>query len=1213
MSLLFISHSSKDNAQTIAVKHWLEENGWNELFLDLDPHQGILAGEQWKQALIRASNYCEAVILLISDNWLNSTFCWKEYVLAKQLNKRIFPIIISTPKEKSIPSEISDELQIINLELGKQFVVQRVTMPDGSKQDVFLSKEGLSNFKNGLIKAGLHPEFFQWPPLELYDNPPSPYKGLKPLDAEDAGIFFGREADISRLMEELYYLKDKPVPRFMAVLGASGYGKSSFIRAGILPRLARVPAHFLVMPVIRPDREVISGTTGLVNALAKLSEEKQLGYTRKSLLLAMNNVKDALLPIIQQILTVYTYDEHIPALVLTIDQAEELFNASCIESEAFLQLLAILLKEPTVNLIVLCTIRSDSYEALQTAPALAHIPQQTFSLQPILRNAYYKIIEGPAQLLEKTKKPLDIDPLLIETLLKDIEEGGGKDALPLLAFTLERLYQDYGNDGQLTLKEYTSFYDTVSKQQSGLGGLKGAINSAINEALNKAQQDPRVPKDRQACLALLRRGFIPWLAGIDVKTKKPRRKVADYASIPEEARPLIDILVDCRLLTKDLDHTQKITTIEPAHESILRQWQDLDGWLKESEAELILIELLKEEATAWEANKINGIASNEWLRLRGSRLSDLEALLQNEQYQKHITASQQSYLIACRQFEDQKLADELSQAKALAEAQATALERQKQIIKRTRIGAGIMAILLAISVGAGYQTYLHKKQAEELLGEVQRVSTFLNFELRDNIKERVPVHIWTPVVEQIEKLGKLLEKHQSSYQQQRLVMVGYSEKGNLLESQGKLDDALDYYQKALAINESLVKQDPNDQQAQRDLSFSYENLGDIAVKQGSLDKALNYYQRGLEICESFAKQDQSDQDAQRDLSISYNKLGDILVMQGNFDRALSYYQRGLEIRESLAKQDQGDQDAQLDVSSSYERLSYIAEKQGNLDKVLSYNQRELEILENLTKQDSSNQKAQFILYKRLSYIAEKQGNLAKALSYYQKRLQISESLSKQDPSNQEIQRDLSISYHKLGDITAEQGNLDKAIDYYQRGVEISESLSKQDSSNQEIQRGLSISYQMLGDILAKQGNLDKALSYYQQGLEIQESLAKQDLSNQQARRDLYISYYYLGDIVEMQGNLDRALDYYQQGFEISESLAKQDLGNQQAQRDLVFAYWKLGNITAKQGNLDKALGYYQRGFEISESLVKQNPSNQQAQRDFLVMKALLEKLSKDQK
>ena len=113
---------------------------------------------------------------------------------------------------------------------------------------------------------------------------------------------------------------------------------------------------------------------------------------------------------------------------------------------------------------------------------------------------------------------------------------------------------------------------------------------------------PQIPRDRAARLALLRRGLIPWLAGIDPDTgcaAPPRRPPSE---IPAEARPLIDLLVEQRLLATDVAKDTGETTIEPAHEALLRQWGLLQGWLAEDAGLLGVLDGVKRASRDWAAN-----------------------------------------------------------------------------------------------------------------------------------------------------------------------------------------------------------------------------------------------------------------------------------------------------------------------------------------------------------------------------------------------------------------------------------------------------------------------------------------------------------------------------------------------------------------------------------------------------------------------------------
>jgi hypothetical protein len=208
---------------------------------------------------------------------------------------------------------------------------------------------------------------------------------------------------------------------------------------------------------------------------------------------------------------------------------------------ALLALLADLAAGDDPTVIVIFTIRSDSYDALQNAKELDGLRQVAFSLSPMPRGAYQDVIEGPARRVEEAGGKLAIEPALTQRLLVDIEGGAG-DALPLLAFTLEQLYLDYRQTGAMRLEDYEKF-----------GGLRGAIDAAVERAFARADGDSRIPRDRAARLALLRRGLIPWLAGVDPDNKTPRRNIARRADIPNEAEPLIDLLVEERLRRHALD------------------------------------------------------------------------------------------------------------------------------------------------------------------------------------------------------------------------------------------------------------------------------------------------------------------------------------------------------------------------------------------------------------------------------------------------------------------------------------------------------------------------------------------------------------------------------------------------------------------------------------------------------------------------------------
>jgi formylglycine-generating enzyme required for sulfatase activity len=643
MSRIFISHSSNDNAVAMAVCQWLAEEGWIDVFLDLDPERGIKAGELWEEELRKAANRCEAVIFLVSRAWLGSEWCRDEFRLARHLRKRLFGVLIENIAPRDLPPLMTREWQLANVAAGGETKTIPVVLPGTSSSiGVTFGAEGLHRLKIGLLAAGLDPRFFHWPPANDPDRPP--YRGLLPLEAEDAGIFFGRDAPIAEALDRLRALRDTAAPRLMVVLGASGSGKSSFLRAGVLPRLARDDRNFLPIPILRPGRAAINGETGLLRSLEAALQAGGLPHARSDLRAAVAGGAKELKPLLARLVAATRHavasdeqDFKPPLVVLPIDQGEELFAAEVgAEADALLELLRDLLAADNPAMLALVTMRSDTYEQLQTAKPLEGIHQETFSLPPMPHGAYQAVIEGPVERLRNTSRALTIDPALTQALLSDIESGGGRDALPLLAFTIEWLYLEYRGRSRLTLDGYEQ-----------LGRMQGSIKAAIERAFADADADPRIPRDRAARLLLLRRGLIPWLAGIDPETGSPRRRIARLSEIPAEARPLIQCLVEQRLLATDVAQDTGEATIEPAHEALLRQWGILRQWLAEDAGLLGVLEGVKRASRDWAANAQDPA----WLTHTRSRLHAAERLQERLDLAASLEPTDWQYLAECRKRE----------------------------------------------------------------------------------------------------------------------------------------------------------------------------------------------------------------------------------------------------------------------------------------------------------------------------------------------------------------------------------------------------------------------------------------------------------------------------------------------------------------------------------------------------------------------------------
>jgi len=560
MSRIFISHSSLDNNLAERTRDWLVANGWNDIFLDLDPVRGLSPGERWQNALKHAADRCEAVLFLISPNWLSSRWCLSEFLLAKQLGKRLFPIVTGDVAISSLPLEMSADHQVV---------------------DVVNDPQGWEKLKHGLKKAGLDADSFTFPAGRRI------YPGFEPLTEEDAAIFFGRDAQILRGLDRLRLMRDTGAQRMMVILGASGAGKSSFLRAGLWPRLRRDDRNFWPLPVVRPERAALSGRSGLFAAFEgavtdpRISSNPVLASFPRSRAaigeIISQEGPSRLLAAIRLAAVPLSEGASSPTLALCVDQAEELLNEEgSAEARRFLELLAAAV-ESEASLIVVLAIRSDAYPALQTEPALAKIAREPFDLPPMPEGSLRSVIEGPARF---AVPPLKLEASFVDALLADAK---GQDALPLMAFTLHRLVREYGADNSLSLQNYTSS-----------DGLRGALTAAVNEALSQARGI--VSRDEKELEKLLHQAFVPHLARVNEAGEFARR-IAVAAEIPAPCGPLIDVLVEARLLIRDQSARGEI--IEVAHEALLREWPLLRRFLEADRDFLVGKRQLADDLAIW--------------------------------------------------------------------------------------------------------------------------------------------------------------------------------------------------------------------------------------------------------------------------------------------------------------------------------------------------------------------------------------------------------------------------------------------------------------------------------------------------------------------------------------------------------------------------------------------------------------------------------------
>jgi hypothetical protein len=542
MARVFISHSSRDNESAARIKAWLSEQGFETPFLDYDKHAGIPPGADWEKTLYREIERSEAIIIIQTPNWLDSKWCFAEFTQARALGKSIFPII-ETPTGDTL---ISPDIQALDLRKDRE--------------------GGLEQLSRQLTQIALDAQGgFTW------DASRPPYPGLLAFQEEDAAIYFGRDDDIRRLIERLNARRAQGGTKLIALLGASGSGKSSLLRAGVIPRLKRAGRNWVVLPPMRPQaRPVDELARSLAVAWGGDTDWRKLREELNG-----NNVALTLGDIANDLRMKAAANE--AQILLSIDQAEELFGAADPDqAQRFFEILNAALSSDQPFIAVMA-LRSDFLGLLQSAERLTARFEE-FSLAPMPLARIAQIIEGPARVAG-----LGIDEALVHQAARDAET---EDALPLLAFALRELYDRASDDNYLSLAEYNALGDAKEE----LTPLENAVRKAADDVLAEAR-----PGDEE--LTALREAFVPAMVRVNEQGEYVRRP-ARWDELPSKSHSLLERLAKARLLIVSQDGDDRM--VEVAHEALLRKWPRLRSWLDDAREFLAGKQQLERDLHDWE-------------------------------------------------------------------------------------------------------------------------------------------------------------------------------------------------------------------------------------------------------------------------------------------------------------------------------------------------------------------------------------------------------------------------------------------------------------------------------------------------------------------------------------------------------------------------------------------------------------------------------------
>jgi tetratricopeptide (TPR) repeat protein len=704
----------------------------------------------------------------------------------------------------------------------------------------------------------------------------SPFRGLEAFHFEHAPVFFGRTRAVSDILQALRD-QDADGRSFVLVLGMSGGGKSSVVRAGVLPMLTRPGVIEGVdiwrRAVFRPTDVRDDLFTGLAKALLRetalpsLDEDndgpEELGRVlRESPQAATSMIKGALSR--EKLADGSSANAR---LALVIDQMEEMYTQEDVGQEdraAFVDVLDALARCGRVW--VIGTLRSDFYQAIGKLRKLVALKEGDghYDLMPPTASEIGQMIRLPTRAAGLRFEEDASSSERLDDMLRDAA-AEHPEVLPLLQFTLEELYQRRTKDGMLTLQVYRD-----------LGGVEGSLAQRAETVFKDLPDDveAELPKVLNALVTIERDGF--------EQIGRKRAPLADVAT--GKSREFIETFVENRLFVTELaDDGSAVVTV--AHEALLWHWPRVKEWVAQNRENLRIRGRIAAAAERW----ISEDRPSDLLLPSGKPLVEAESMLEHDL--------------------------QLSDAEAGFINASFAKAKRFQRLKR-----GVVATVAVLGIVAAFSAYLATQQRDlanqarsraEVEAETAKQTT--NF-MVDLFSVSDPSEARGNTITAREIMDKGANRIEEELSTQPAIQAA------LMETMGAVYTSLGLYEQSASLLQSAVdKRRALFGDEHLEVARSMHRLGDVLKLQAEYELALQNYQDALAMRRKLLG------DENVETASTMYEMADLLGRMGDFPSAEPLYREALTLQKKLL----GEKNSA--VARSLEGLGLNLFDQGNSD------------------------------------------------------------------------------------------------------------------------------------------------------------------------------------------------------------------------------------------------------------------------------------------
>jgi tetratricopeptide (TPR) repeat protein len=847
----------------------------------------------------------------------------------------------------------------------------------------------------------------------------APYPGLRAFRRTETHLFFGREGCVNDMVGRL------AKTRFLAVVGSSGTGKSSLVKAGLLNALelglmAEAGSRWLIAEM-RPEGTPLRN---LAEALLKAEAPRDRHSAIDTELLR------AFLAHGPRSLIEWCRAGHLPRgcnLLLLVDQFEELFRyqtyASRDEAEAFVALLVESAHSDEFPIYVTITMRSEFLGACALMPGLVEeINNGTYLTPRITREQCRDAIVGPARVAG-----IEIEEPLVNRLLNDLAsfapwekaDGSGRentpldrlmrraDQLPLLQYTLNRMWAEArarfpGRRVKLALADYK--------------GLSHALNEHADQIFEQLEREnlpvERVFRALTSGTALADAGRLPTrfdrLVAICGGDEAGVRKVVDAYRAPE-----------CHFLLPEIETHPTLgpdTMIDISHESLIRQWHLLSEWVA------------KEAVAAQQWRRLNDRA-NVGDVLQGGALENMVAWRKETKPNAAWAERYGGDYAAAMTFLDR----------------SSRAERNRRWIRNGTV-AGAFAIL-AIVAGVTYSLW-QWASASLNVAQLQRERAERSFRVTKDVVGNLAFNLSASLDSDAQ--ADVFEVHQNFWKAEaaldQLTKESPDDVELLVLHAVVLDKATDayratgsYHEIALAaanqangLLRRLVEREPDNASWQASLSL---NLGKIGALERQLDdprSARAHYDEALAIDRNLMVRAPAREEHLRQAAIELTNIGNLQLDAGNKQDALRSYEEALDLRRKLAASYSLLPSYQRDLAESLGEIGNVKNKLGDTRAALEAYEEELKVRRQIVNPKfdppfEDDYTDYFVALIEMARLQQQSGNDSGALASYQQGLQIANDRSSR---NEDWASRFVSTLAAIGDLQLKLGDVEAAKKSY---------------------------------------------------------------------------------------------------------------------------------------------------------------------------------------